>query len=242
MRKRISRPGRWVLMVGGIATGPAWAAQPATDRVALSCSDAKQVAASSNLVPMPARELRGYLRADGTPQQITSAYRLSGPCASQVSGYNGDLLGFSAGVVLNINEGRLRPLDTRGREALYSRLAPAAAQARGPAPVLLQRAQCPHGLASAEVAAEPDAQITRLMLVKTLPNSDVPRRSEWGSVPGTVRAMSFLPHPDTAGGRLAIATEVDGEVQLVSMDFVPASRLPLLSCPLRLGRPAARIP
>lgn|GEM_PF-6645471 len=114
MRKRISRPGLWVLMVGGIATGPAWAAQPATDRVALSCSDAKQVAASSNLVPMPARELRGYLRADGTPQQITSAYRLSGPCASQVSGYNGDLLGFSAGVVLNINEGRLRPLDRSG--------------------------------------------------------------------------------------------------------------------------------
>lgn len=191
------------------------------------CANAEQIARTHGLdVSRPgAPDTLKLLK--GSNLRIASTYQLVGPCAGSISGFRGDLVGFPSGAILGIQQEKLVPVETQGREALYAYLFPLGKKVQANEAregVVLEHKQCPDSMVTREIEVLPDRGHFQLVEI-TRQGQTISGKQLVGILAGEVLALGYLPAPDAPGGILTIASEMGGIVMLIRIEHTNSTVL-----------------
>lgn len=197
------------------------------------CSNAVKVARSNDLLTNRAVGPDIFVEYDETALRSFTYYLLVGPCAELLTGYQGQMLGFSSGVVLAIHEEQLVSVNIAGKLALYRHLL------RNHKPteykhentlgkIVLESRQCQNGVAQRELSAKSGRKSTSLIERVTFADGTRSRPHTLAVVTGDISVLGFLPNPDTHGGMLTFGVLTKDDVELVRADYSPHH--PALTC------------
>lgn len=231
---RLRAPAK-LLLIASCCASAASSASPREDRHAsgavTACSTSHQVLMASDIAPATdLGQISRLVSSDAWATDaltVTSARSLSGACISKVDGYDGSNLGYKGGtLVRTVNDG-LQDVPQSEQKGIYERLYQRTHNSPG-APstwsggtlasgVQLGAARCPSP-AGVYLSSWRKGDSTLLgVYSRDSGNGAVSDVKRLATVNGPVRAVGFLPSPDTDDGQLYLSIENGEKLELVTV-------------------------
>lgn len=208
-----------------------------------ACSTSSQVLLGTNVVPSTDVSEMGRLVAPEAwakdTLRVTSVRTLSGACVSKVDGYDGTNLGYEGGTLVRVVKDGLQDVPLGEQKGIHERLYERTHNSPGaPATwsggtlasgVQLGAARCPSpaGLYLASWRTGDSAVLG--VYSRDSGSGAVSETKKLATVNGPVRAVGFLPSPDTDDGQLYLSIGSGEKLDLVNVWLAGIERL--AECP-----------